>query len=216
MNRHKQAVNIEGLARFEAELRGKDAEIKILEAKLRDITQVARNKAAELAAELEETRGQRDSAHKAIEVMTPVMEEAGDRLMAKQSEVMGLRKTIDEERAQAAHERQEPGEPPVTPETTGVLLRAADRVKKGWCQVSFTLGNPVVRWSAIGAIHAEYTESFEGKTYANVHAIVACERLLANLGEQGSLPSYNDARGRTAAEVAHLLRGAALEDLFPG
>ncbi len=98
--------HVETQASFEAELRGKDAEIKILEAKLRDIIQVARNRAGELAAELEETRGQRDSSLKTIEAMTPVIEEAGDRLLAKQSEVMGLRKTIDEERANHAAARQ--------------------------------------------------------------------------------------------------------------
>ncbi len=34
--------------------------------------------------------------------------------------------------------------------------------------------------------------------------------------DEYDISDWNDAPGRTAAEVAHLLRGAALEGLWPG
>ena len=110
----------------------------------------------------------------------------------------------------------------MTPETTAILLRAADRVEfNGWCQTifardgfgcaTFSKDRSAVAWSAIGAIHIE---SIEDKTCASIDAIIACEELLAKFWEHGSLPAYNDAPNRIAPEVAHLLRAAALEGLW--
>ncbi len=108
--------HVETQASFEAELRAKDAEIKILEARNAPALALHREVQEDrdrVLAELEKAEDERDTSIRAIAAMTPVIEKANEVLIAKeedlkakQREVAGLRRTIDEERSQAAHERR--------------------------------------------------------------------------------------------------------------
>ncbi len=73
----------------------------------------------------------------------------------------------------------------VTHETASILLRAADRVPKGWIPRPCRLGYP---------------------------ALCAVHRLLDRLDFEPGFMDYVEEH--TAAEVAHLLRAAALEGLW--
>ncbi len=102
----------------------------------------------------------------------------------------------------------------MTPETVDILLRAADRVQfKGWCQRRWGSGDEMCGERALIRVAAESGRSM---SIHLIDAVGAAQRLVRKLsGDLSSrLIDYNDAAGRTAAEVAHLLRGAALESLW--
>ena len=101
-----------------------------------------------------------------------------------------------------------------TTDDATILVRAAEIVEKGWCQgatardakgVSVATDDPrATRWCLIGAIaKAEY----ELKGWVKVGGHTACEQACGGSG----LTSFNDAPGRTAAQVAAALRRAAEE-----
>lgn len=92
-----------------------------------------------------------------------------------------------------------------------VLLRAADRVERGWTQGAqardeYDCGVPsthpsAVCWCAIGAICVEARPDWRGYDRAML-------ALSAVLGV-GGVARWNDEPGRTAAEVAAAMRKAA-------
>lgn len=102
----------------------------------------------------------------------------------------------------------------MTPETTSILFLAADRIEfKGWCQDRF--GNEEVGMCGERALVRESADLGLSLTeYGEASQVVT--RLLKRLmpDKNWCLINYNDTKGRTAHEVAHLLRAAALEDLF--
>ena len=120
----------------------------------------------------------------------------------------------------------------MTPETRAILFRDADRVEfKEWFQGAHSLnehgmqaidpdGNDAVKWDALAAI--DISAIGLGVPNGCWGAYQAVAALLRKLGlydgihpfTRGPITAYNDAPNRTAAEVAHLLRGAALEGLW--
>ena len=99
------------------------------------------------------------------------------------------------------------------PILVGLGERAARRIERGWCQGVLALDadgvavlswdRRAVRWCAAGAIHAEA----EGHVVSH-----ACEWFIAQIGRD--ITDFNDAAGRTVAEVAALLRTLPPEE-FP-
>lgn len=96
--------------------------------------------------------------------------------------------------------------------TSQILTRAAARIRRAWCQGNSAKdqhgyyvppkSTTAVSWCALGAIMCE------GGSYDHVDLV---EAQLRSEGDARSAPSYNDAEGRTAEEVAALLERAALE-----
>jgi hypothetical protein len=99
-----------------------------------------------------------------------------------------------------------------------VLERAAARVERGWTRGHYARdargrrasprGRVAVAWCAEGAIAAEYgMPSAEGPAY---DAFLALSKLLRSVSPGAkSVYDWNDAPGRTQAEVVAALREAA-------
>ncbi|KKN80003.1 hypothetical protein LCGC14_0335110 [marine sediment metagenome] len=86
--------HVETQASFEAELRGKDAEIKILEARHAPALALHREVQEDrdrVLAELEKAKDERDTSIRAIAAMTPVMEKANEVLNGKHDEAERLK-----------------------------------------------------------------------------------------------------------------------------